>query len=75
MATYSSISCLGKLLEKGEWNTEKTDDLPNAGNKTFTFLITCLYSLKLEHIAEHKKILISTLRRICSIVVCIFQTS
>lgn len=37
VATHSFISCLGELLRKGKWGREKTENIPNAGIKTFTF--------------------------------------
>lgn len=70
----SLISCL--CLGKGEWGREKTEDIPNVGIKIFTFFTTYLYSLRLEHIAEHNFFnLYSLLRKklICDIVAYIFS--
>ena len=65
MPTHSLMSDPDKLLRKGKWSKEKTEDMIN-GVSSLNIFIICLYSLKLEHTVECKenKFLISIQKKI-----------
>ena len=53
--THSFMTYLGKLLGKGKWSGEKTEDIPNPCIRSLNTFINCTYHLKLVHILEHKE--------------------